>query len=626
MASDILDLNIFEQKFRSLFNEAPFSAALLSGDNFIVEMANAITLDLWGKDSSIIGKPLLEGMPEIEGQEVYKILCDVYRTGVTYEGQEHPAQLQKNGELKRLYVNLVYKAIKDNNGKITGVFAVGYDVTVQVESRRRLQESETRARVAIESTGMGTFQLDYNTGETTMSDRFNEIFGYGPGAKHQDYIRIVHPDDLEVRRVAHQKALDTGKLKYEIRIIREDRSIRWIVANGSVIYDENGKPGLLVGTVLDVTDEKLLFQKLEKSEMELKFLADSMAQLVWIAKGDGSVIYYNKRVFEFAGIKRGLDGTWVWEGIVHPDDLEVTTTAWTTAVSNQTPYVCEHRLMMLDGSFRWHLSRAYVYPTDDGARWYGTATDVHDQKILEMGLENVVLERTLALQRSNDDLQQFAHVASHDLKEPVRKIKTFTYKLQDEYKDVLGDRGNNFVNKIISASDRMNAMINGVLNYASLPGGANAFERVDLNSVIQNVQSDLEILIQEKKAVIAYDELPSVNGIKDLLHQLFYNLINNALKFSREDVTSTVSISHRVTTINFKDFHEILVSDNGIGFDQHYADEIFTSFYRLNSKDQYEGSGLGLALCKKIVERHNGIIEAKGEKGKGAGFFIFLPK
>jgi PAS domain S-box-containing protein len=626
MASDILDLNVFEQKFRSLFNEAPFSAVLLSGDNFIVEMANAISLDLWGKDTSIVGKPLLEGMPEIKDQEVYKILCDVYHTGVTYEGQEHTAYLRKNGELKRLYVNLVYKAIRDNNGKITGVFAVGYDVTIQVESRRRLQESETRARVAIESTGLGTFQLDYNTGETTMSDRFNEIFGFGPDAKHQDYIRIVHPDDLEIRRLAHQKALDTGRLKYEVRIILEDQSIRWIVANGSVIYDENGKPGLLVGTVLDVTEEKLMFQRLEKSEMELKFLADSMAQLVWIAKGDGRVIYYNKRVFEFAGIKQETDGTWIWDGIVHPDDLEATAAAWATAVSNQAPYVCEHRLMMQDGSFRWHLSRAYVYQTDDGARWYGTATDVHDQKLLEMNLENVVRERTLELQRSNDDLQQFAHVASHDLKEPVRKIKTFTYKLQDEYKDVLGDRGNNFVHKILSASDRMNAMINGVLNYASMPGGANAFELVDLNSMIQNVQSDLEILIQEKKAVITYDELPSVNGIRDLLHQLFYNLINNALKFSRGDVTSTVSISHRLITIKDKDYHEILVSDNGIGFDQHYADQIFTSFYRLNSKDQYEGSGLGLALCKKIVERHNGIIKAKGEKGMGAGFFIFLPK
>jgi PAS domain S-box-containing protein len=888
MTGDILDLDVFEQRFHSLFHEAPFSAALLSGDDFKIEMANAVSLKLWGKDSSIIGKPLLEAIPEIKDQRVYKILKEVYRTGETYEGKEHTANLEKNGELKKIYVNLVYKAIKNTAGKVTGVFAVGYDVTDQVLARKRSQESDTRARVAIESTGLGTFQLDFKSGESQTSPRFDEIFGFDRPVEHKAYVSRIHPEDLAIRNAAHKKALTTGRLQYEARLLLPDNSIRWIRINGSITFDENNRPQVLIGTGLDITEEKLSFQKLqeseqrfrtlitetpevgvglyvgtelriqyvndvmlkfwgkdhsivgktwrealpelegqgffeqlesvvttgipvtgretkarlerngklevgyfnytykalrnhqgeiyaihhmaidvteqvktkvrlieseesvrnlfeqtpvgiamfkgkslvvemvndtlltywgrrreevinkpifaalpevaeqgirtiaaevyktgvpytspetpitltrhgkietiivrfgfqairdwqgkiigllaianeltdlvtarqkvERNEMRLKFLADSMPQVVWIAEADGTVTYYNKRVLEFAGVKQNENGEWIWQGFLHKDDLGATRKAWANAVQNRTPYQIEHRVLMRDGSYRWHLSRAYAYETDEGIKWFGTATDVHDQKTLEMNLESLVRERTLELQRSNDDLQQFAHVASHDLKEPVRKIKTFSYKLLEEYKQALGDRGNHFINKIISASDRMFAMIHGVLEYASMSESSNKFEKIDLNMIIQNIQTDLEILIEEKNGVISFSRLPTIEGIKDQIHQLFYNLINNSLKFSKPGTPSRIDVTCKETTIDEKPYYEILLSDNGIGFDQEFSEQIFTTFFRLNPKDLYEGSGLGLALCKKIAERHGGFITARSEKGKGAQFYVYLSK
>jgi PAS domain S-box-containing protein len=756
MASRILDLNVFEQRFHSLFYEAPFSAALLSGDDFLVEMANAVTLDLWGKDDSILGKPLLEAMPEMKDQEALRVLREVYRTGQTYEGKEQVAFLHKEGELRKVYVNFVYKAIKSADGKITGVFAVGYDVTDQVVARLKLQRSDTTARVAIESTGLGTFELNYKTHEYQSSPRFDEIFGFRESVPHSAYVDRIHPDDIAMRTAAHQAALTTGKLRYEARLVLPDKSTRWVKITGSIIFDDQQTPELLVGTALDITEEKLLFQtvqeseekfrtlitetpevavglyigrelriqyvndvmlqfwgkdesilgktwreavpelqdqpfmkqldavfttgepftgrevkamlerngkievgyynytykglknskgeiyaihhmavdvtdqvvnkhKIEKNEARLEFLADSMPQVVWIAEGDGTVTYYNKRVKEFAGVKQNEDGMWFWQGIVHPDDVEETSRAWTHAVRTQTPYELKHRIMMRDGSYRWHLSRAYAYQTDEGTKWYGTATDVHDQKILEVNLEKLVSERTLELKRSNDDLQQFAHVASHDLKEPVRKIKTYSLKLQDEYATVLGERGNKFVNKIISASDRMNAMISGVLNYASIPASSHSLENISLAEVVAHVETDLEILIQEKNAQIVCADLPAISGIPDLMHQLFYNIINNALKFSKPGVGSVIQISSRTEMVDEKNYHKVTVSDNGIGFEQEYAEQIFTSFVRLNSKDRYEGSGLGLALCQKIVERHHGFITATSEIGKGAQFHIFFP-
>ena len=159
MSSDIPDFTLFEQRFQNLFDEAPFSAALFLGDDLRIEMANTVSLELWGKDKSILHKPLLVGLPEIRGQEVFRLLTEVYRTGKTYEGKEHVAYLQKNGRLEKIYVNLVYKAIKDAPGKITGVFAYGYDVTDQVIAReelqksfKKLQDTEERYRTLITET------------------------------------------------------------------------------------------------------------------------------------------------------------------------------------------------------------------------------------------------------------------------------------------------------------------------------------------------------------------------------------------------------------------------------------------------------------------------------------------
>lgn len=756
---ETISLDIFAQCFRNLFREAPFSAALFSGDDLVIEMANEASLKLWGKDSSIIGKKLLDGMPEVKDQPLYQILGDVYATGATYEGRERSVYIEIEGVLKRHYVNLVYKPIRDEDGNITGVLGVGYDVTDQVTSRLKLQELEERTRLSIESTGLGTFDLNYKTGDIFTSERFVEIFGYTEPRPRADYIARVHPEDRARREAAQQKAIKTGKLFYEVRLLMPDGSIRWVRINGAVIFDEVRSPVRLIGTVLDMTDEKQAVNKLqeseerfrilitetpevgaglylgrelriqyvnhvmlhfwgkdhsvigkmlkqavpelegqpfleqidkvfrtgvpftgkgvaawlasggelrkryfdytykalrdhsgdiyaihhmavdvteqvvnklevEKNEKRLQDMANSMPQLVWIADKEGAVTYYNNRINEFAGAKRNEDGTWSWQGMIHADDLRTTEEAWRSAMKDLTIYQAEHRILMKDGTYRWHLSRAYAYRSDgeDSIKWYGTATDVHDQKVMEMNLEKSVRERTLELQRSNDDLQQFAHVASHDLKEPIRKIKTFSHRLRDEYQTLLGDKGNTFVGKIIQSTDRMYSMINGVLNYSAMSSTAGTMEIVDLNSVISSIQTDLEILIHDKKATIIFHDLPLIKGIPDLLYQLFYNLINNSLKFSKENVPSEIEITSNQVEANGIRYAEIVLTDNGIGFEADHAEQIFVTFFRLNSKDKYEGTGLGLALCKKIVERHGGLIYARGQKDRGAQFVILLPE
>ena len=237
----------------------------------------------------------------------------------------------------------------------------------------------------------------------------------------------------------------------------------------------------------------------------------------------------------------------------------------------------------------------------------------------ELSLLNV------SLHRSNEDLQQFAHVASHDLKEPVRKIKTFSSRLRDEYDDILPERAKLFLDKIHHATDRMFSMIDGVLAYSVLNAAEQPIESIDLNEVFRNIESDLELSIVQKKASIRKGSLPVIEGAPVLIYQLFYNLMNNALKFSRPDIPPIIHISTAVVTGDDQPMVEIGIADNGIGFDQQYAKAIFDTFARLNSKDKFEGTGLGLALCKKIVERHHGTITALGTKNKGAAFTIRLP-
>lgn len=248
-------------------------------------------------------------------------------------------------------------------------------------------------------------------------------------------------------------------------------------------------------------------------------------------------------------------------------------------------------------------------------------------------MEQKVSQRTEELARSNEDLKQFAHVASHDMKEPLRKITMFSRILNDDHKDALSEKGRLYLEKIEKAAIRMSDMIEGILAYSTVSFKEPPFETVNLNTVLEEVKNDLELAIIQKEARIDYSGLPMVNGIPLLLHQLFYNLINNALKFAKPETPPVIKIVSEIAphrnpeTTDGKDelYHHITVSDNGLGFAQEHAEKIFGIFSRLNPKDQFEGTGLGLALCRKIIYRHHGEISAEGKEGSGAIFHIWLP-
>jgi light-regulated signal transduction histidine kinase (bacteriophytochrome) len=225
------------------------------------------------------------------------------------------------------------------------------------------------------------------------------------------------------------------------------------------------------------------------------------------------------------------------------------------------------------------------------------------------------------LNRSNRELTQFAFIASHDLQEPVRKLLFYSDYLLQKYKGNIDEKGMEYLQNMHSASQRMRNLIQDLLLFSQIHKEKMEFRATDLNVIMNEMLQDLEISIEEKKARVTVDPLPTIQADEVMMRQLFTNIIGNSLKYSKPGQSPEIKVTNR----EVDGFLEIAFEDNGIGFDEKYVSQIFTLFQRLHTRELYEGTGLGLAICRKIVELHNGKISAEAKEGKGATFYVSLP-
>lgn len=278
-----------------------------------------------------------------------------------------------------------------------------------------------------------------------------------------------------------------------------------------------------------------------------------------------------------------------------------------------------------EGNERWFL--VSLAKLDDGL--IASFNNITQLKKYEEELKENISE----LERSNKELEQYAYVASHDLQEPLRKIRSFGSFLQDTQAGRLDKKGQDQLSKILSAAERMSTLIKDILSFSSLKK-QQSYVPTDLNLVLKSVLQDLDLMIDQKKAVIETDQLPVIEAIPLQMNQLFYNLINNSLKFSKENQVPEISVRCRKigpeekteTMLREVGYYEIEFSDNGIGFSPEYAAQIFGLFKRLNDRKNFPGSGIGLALCKKVVDNHHGEIVAMSSENDGASFYVYLPE
>jgi len=317
---------------------------------------------------------------------------------------------------------------------------------------------------------------------------------------------------------------------------------------------------------------------------------------------------------------------------IHPDDRERVLARMPDSFEIDQPSELEYRVITLTGQEKYIQSRSLYHPGDDAnpPKITGCVVDVTSIKRVRSQL----MEKVEELNRSNGDLEQFAYVASHDLQEPLRKIVSFGERLEKKGKETLDEEMGMYLDRILNATRRMQSMISNLLEFSRLTRTRQGFEKTDLNIIAKGVLSDLELITRQKEAVIRIDEMPTIEAIPSQIAQLFQNLLSNSLKFTNEAILPVITVQSEELSpteqINYglpsdRAYIRLTFSDNGIGFDDDDASRIFTIFQRLRGRSEYEGAGIGLSVCKKVVENHAGIIMASARPGAGATFTIILP-
>jgi len=636
-----------EEQFRNLVTQSPIPMAIFRGPEFVIEMGNEVMLKtLWHKPShEVFGKKLLEVFPELIDQKFPALLTEVLKSGQSYKESEAVAILSTPSGLKKHYLDFEYAPLREITQETSGIMVTVMDVTEKVEARQVIKESAERLRLATEGAQIATWDLDLNTREIIYSGQLTKFFGYDESHKmtHQEMRDQIHSEDIAIVEKAYERAMQDGNYQYEARSVHPDKSHRWIRTIGKVFFDEQNKPYRMLGTMMDITERKQSAQILERSEKKFRTLSDSMPQHIWTGEPDGTLNYFNQSVYDYSGLTPEQVEKEGWIQIVHPDDKEENIRQWIESVTTGKPFLFEHRFRRHDGEYRWQLSRAIPQKDEEGKilMWVGTSTDIHDRKLFIDELEQNVRERTKQLsklnqdlQKSNDDLAQFAYVASHDLQEPLRKIQTFTTRILEVENENLSQKGRDYFTRIQASSSRMQQLILDLLSYSRVNAGKKLMEAADLNVLLQNVREQLKETLDQKNAQIHSTTLPTLIAIPFQFEQLFTNLISNALKFSKPDQAPVINIQSE--SIHGKDipsstidkqvyYHHLRVADNGIGFESQYSERIFQVFQRLHGKEEYEGTGIGLSIVKKIVDNHHGIITAESELGKGTTFHIYIP-
>jgi PAS domain S-box-containing protein len=814
------------------------------------------------KREDIVGKPFLEAFPDTSeafrktGKSApIESIKKIVRTKKPDSLGEFSWDVTDadGSTISKCWRSTQYPIFDETGKKVVAVYQLTEDISHEMETEQTLEQTQKKLMEVLATGQVGTWSLDLTNGIAKGGPNLSRMFGIDPeltakGIPLSDFTSKIHEEDRARVGAEIDHAVKTNEpYESEYRIVKEDGGVRWVLARGQMKSEDLDGTNVFSGTLIDITERKENERILTESEARLRFLADSMPQLVWITQPDGFHEYYNQKWYEYTGTQPGSTDGEGWNGLFHPDDQARAWKLWRHSLRTGEPYEIQYRLYHAPSSqYRWVIGRALPLHGEDGKiiKWYGTCTDVDEQvhhsnqqtflskvskelvsgldmkkmlaKITKLsvptisdwcsvdlysdengfeqvsvahadpkkvdlaleyrrhnplnvdddtaiprmlktgkpefypvitddmlrtyitekdkldfmlslklssimivplkdgkktiggisfvaadsgrrfseedflmaqelgarislsitnvrvyeelqrnlthrrelekqlrqekaGLEARVKERTTQLQltnqglreeierrqsverelnaygaelaRSNQELEDFAYVASHDLQEPLRKIQAFGNLLLGEYGDTLGLEGADYLKRMHSAANRMSTLIEDLLTFSRVARTEPRRQSVDLAATLHDVVSDLETRITDTGAKVSIGKLPAVMADPTHMRQLFQNIIGNAIKFHRPGVGPEVSVRSKSKRGGF----EISIADNGIGFDEKYLDRIFSVFQRLHERSDYEGTGIGLAVCRKIVERYGGTITAESTKGAGSKFIIWLP-
>lgn len=567
------------------------------------------------------------------------------------------------------------QALWDADGNVVRMAGSHTDITERKLAEEQLRQSEQRFQILARATNDAVWDWDLLTDKVWWNDSVQTLFGYSAQSVKGNtdwWHEHIHPEDRR-RIVADIRAVVESAQPFwanEYRFLRADGTSAHIFDRGYVVRDHTDQPVRMIGAMMDITERKRVQEELIRQSLRSQLFADVTLKirtslqideilqtsvtevqkllhadrvLILRVFADGSItavkeavvpglpIVYGQNIDDDCFSREYLEKyrkgrikaiTDIEQADIQPCHVELLQ-RFSVKSNVVVPIIMQNQL--------WGLLIAHQCARP--RQWNEWETELLQQLADQIGIaasQAKLLEQETRqreeLTRSNEELQQFAFIASHDLQEPLRKITAFGDRLKATCENALTDKGYDYLQRMQNAAERMQALIEDLLTLSRITTRAQPFVEVNLARVTQEVLSDLEIRIAQTGARIEVGELPTIKADPLQMRQLLQNLIGNALKFHRKQEPPFVKIYSETTTNQqlSSDYCQIIVKDNGIGFDEKYLDRIFNVFQRLHGRTEYEGTGMGLAICRKIVERHQGSIIAKSEPGKGASFIVTL--
>ena len=633
-----------ESLYRDLIEKLPVAIYICDAKGYIT-LYNKAAVDLWGREPEI-GKEMWCGSWRIYQNNGTLLPLDkcpmaiALKEGRIVSGEEINVQRPDGTFLK---VMPYPQPIFNSKGKTIGAVNMLLDIT----DRKKAEETNAKLAAIVQSSDDAIISKTLEGIVTSWNDAAERMFGYTADEMVGQSILKLIPEE---RVDEEPKILDQLKRgeridHFETIRVTKDGTRLNISLTISPVKDSKGNITGASKIARDVTKQNKLSEALRESEERFRYVADTAPVMIWMIDTHKKPTFLNKRWLEFRGLN-SMPQTSIShcaEKSVHPDDLDATLKIFNASFNSCREFEMEYRIKRHDGEYRWvSVCGIPRYSPDNTFLGYiGSCIEIHEQKASREELEKLVLERTadlklanINLQNSNEELERFAYVASHDLQEPLRKIQAFGNLLLERNERELNNSGKNYVNRMMNAANRMQALIEALLEFSRATLIEKVFEKRNLNVVIGEVKREFQEIVEDKEATIEVSALPDLTIIPFQFKQMISNIISNALKYAKPGEKPVINI--RAAMVDGKDLNDpaavneikyckLTIQDNGIGFDNEHAERIFELFQRLHGRHEYGGSGIGLSICKKIAENHEGFIRAEGERGNGAAFHIFIP-
>ena len=492
---------------------------------------------------------------------------------------------------------------------------------------RMLDENRALLERSQEIAHLGSWELDIVNDKLTWTAEVYRIFGLKADqtvGTYEGFLEAVHPDDRIMVDKAYSGSIRDNLDTYELehRIIRKNNGeVRFVHEKCEHFRDESGRIITSIGMIHDITDRKKAESDLVESKLKLNLALENGKIGIWEWNTVTSELILDERIenmfeLEHGSYKRSYRAL---VPMVHEEDLTHLQRSVKSSIEKKLPLETIFRIKTKGGKIKYISAKAVVTKDRSNQQFImsGVCFDITE---LQKGTEKLVSQLNEELLRSNKELERFAYIASHDLQEPLRMVSSFTQLLSTQYGDKLDANAKEYINFAVEGATRMYDLLNGLLDYSRISTRGHAFKKVNLNHALENSLKNLSLKIEERSAIIESDDLSTVVADESQITRLFQNLILNSIKFSSESPRIVVSSKSE------KGHYIITVRDDGMGIDPQYFDRIFQIFQRLMPRDKFEGTGIGLAICKRIVERHGGKIWVESEPGKGSAFSFTIPK